>query len=160
MRREAVKQIVLYYKSIPGMLKSLRQERGELENEYNGMGGIAMDGMPHGSAPGKPTETLAERVIENGVEARLQEIAVKMAVLEGDSVTIRGCLDALNGKYKRVIFLRNINGYSWARLSAQMGVPDSTARYWHSKAMGRLSEALDDVPMPDELAGRASRART
>lgn len=160
MRRETVKHIVLYYKNIPGMLRLLRQERGELENEYNGMGGMAMDGMPHGSAPGKPTETLAGWAIENGTGERLQEIAVKMAVLEGDAAAIRGCLDALNGKYKQVVFLRYIHGYSWARLSVKMGVPDSTARNWHDKAMDRLAEALDDVPTSNGLADRASRART
>ena len=61
MRFVDVKRIALYYKAIPGMLHLLRQERAELEEEYNGLGSTAADGTPHGSSPGKPTEELGLR---------------------------------------------------------------------------------------------------
>lgn len=160
MRSETVKHIVRYYGAIPEAIKLLKRERDTLEEEYNGLGGLAMDGMPHGSSPGNPTEALAVRVIENGVKNRLQEIGVQVQVLEGDAANIRGCLDALNGKYKSVIIMRYIRGYSWARISGKLCVPDSTARNWHDRAVNRLGEVLEDVPMADELAGRATRART
>ena len=48
MRFEDVKRIALYYKAIPGMLRLLRQEREELEEEYCGLGSTAADGVPHG----------------------------------------------------------------------------------------------------------------
>mgnify|MGYP001032470585 FL=1 len=67
MRSETVKHIVKYYGGIPEAIKLLKRERDALEDEYNGLGGLAMDGMPHSSAPGNPTEALAVRVIENGV---------------------------------------------------------------------------------------------
>ena len=41
MRFVDVKRIALYYKAIPGMLHLLRQERAELEEEYNGLGSTA-----------------------------------------------------------------------------------------------------------------------
>ena len=66
MRSETVKHIVKYYGGIPEAIKLLKRERDALEDEYNGLGGLAMDGMPHSSAPGNPTEALAVRVIENG----------------------------------------------------------------------------------------------
>lgn len=103
MRSETVKHIVKYYGGIPEDIKLLKRERDALEDEYNGLGGLAMDGMPHSSAPGNPTEALAVRVIENGVKNRLQEIGVQVAVLEGDAANIRGALDAVNGKYKSVM---------------------------------------------------------
>lgn len=53
-----------------------------------------------------------------------------MAVLEGDAANIRGALDAVNGKYKSVIIMRLIRGYSWTKISGKLGVPDSTARNW------------------------------
>lgn len=142
-----------------GMLQGKR-ERDALEDEYNGLGGLAMDGMPHSSAPGNPTEALAVRVIENGVKNRLQEISVQVEVLEGDAANIRGALDAVNGKYKSVIIMRLIRGYSWTKISGKLGVPDSTARNWHGRAVERLGEVLEDVPMVDELTERATRART
>ena len=119
-----------------------------------------MDAMPHSSAPGNPTEALAVRVIENGVKNRLQEIGVQVEVLEGDAANIRGALDAVNGKYKSVIIMRLIRGYSWTKISGKLGVPDSTARNWHGRAVERLGEVLEEVPMVDELAERATRART
>lgn len=85
MRSETVKHIVKYYGGIPEAIKLLKRERDALEDEYNGLGGLAMDGMPHSSAPGNPTEALAVRVIENGVKNRLQEIGVQVEVLEGDA---------------------------------------------------------------------------
>ena len=100
------------------------------------------------------------RVIENGVKNRLQEISIQVEVLEGDAANIRGALDAVNGKYKSVIIMRLIRGYSWTKISGKLGVPDSTARNWHGRAVERLGEVLEDVPMVDELAERATRART
>ena len=118
MRSETVKHIVKYYGGIPEAIKLLKRERDALEDEYNGLGGLAMDGMPHSSAPGNPTEALAVRVIENGVKNRLQEISVQVEVLEGDAANIRGALDAVNGKYKSVIIMRLIRGYSWTKFPA------------------------------------------
>lgn len=61
MRRNSAENIVLYYKAIPGMVKLLKQERTELEGEYDSLRGTSYDGMPYGSTPGKPTEALAIR---------------------------------------------------------------------------------------------------
>ena len=139
MRYGSVKHIALYYKAIPGMLRLLRQERAELEGNYYGLRGLACDGMPRGSSPGKPTEESGLRALENGVSERLAEIAETERVLSEDEACIRACLDALNGKYKEVIVMRYVRGYSWAKISARMGTADSTARDWHTRAMERLS---------------------
>ena len=56
MQFESVKHIAQYYKAIPGMLRLLQQEREELEGNYYGLRGLAYDGTPHSSSPGKPTE--------------------------------------------------------------------------------------------------------
>lgn len=93
MRFVDVKRIALYYKAIPGMLHLLRQERAELEEEYNGLGSTAADGTPHGSSPGKPTEELGLRALENGTGERLAQIAEQERVLLEDQAVIRACLD-------------------------------------------------------------------
>ena len=160
MRFENVKQIALYYKAIPGMLRLLRQEREELEEEYNCLRGTESDGMPRGSSPGKPTETLGLRAMEHGVGERLNEIRGKERLLLADEARIRDCLDGLNGRYKQVIVLRYVCGYSWAKTGVKIHAPDSTARNWHGKAMERFGEALEELPGAGELAARASRART
>ena len=160
MRFESVKHIALYYKAIPGMLRLLRQEREELEGDYYGLRGLAMDGMPHGSSPGKPTELAGLRALENGVGDRLAEIAESERVLTADAAAIRDCLDALNGRYKQVIEMRYVHGYSWAKTGIRLNVPDSTVRDWHKKAVCRLGEALEELPDKEGLTARASRART
>ena len=142
------------------MLRLLRQERAELEGNYYGLRGLACDGMPRGSSPGKPTEESGLRALENGVSERLAEIAETERVLSGDEACIRACLDALNGKYKEVIVMRYVRGYSWAKISARLGTADSTARDWHTRAMERLGEVLEELPEAEALARRASRART
>ena len=137
MRYGSVKHIALYYKAIPGMLRLMRQERAELEGNYYGLRGL-----------------------ENGVSERLAEIAETERVLSEDEACIRACLDALNGKYKEVIVMRYVRGYSWAKISARLGTADSTARDWHTRAMERLGEVLEELPEAEALARRASRART
>ena len=90
MRFVDVKRIALYYKAIPGMLHLLRQERAELEEEYNGLGSTAADGTPHGSSPGKPTEELGLRALENGIR-----IYVHVSDLESIGVDTPADLDGL-----------------------------------------------------------------
>lgn len=159
MRRKDVKTIIAYYYGIPGMKKLLDEEQAELEKEYNGLRGIAMDGMPHSSTPGKPTEELAERVDAGHVRNRLEVIAVRRCVLDADRETVQGCLDALKGEYKRLVTFRYRDKYSWTKIALVWSTTERTVRRWHDRAMDRLGEALNETPMPDELLDRASRAR-
>jgi DNA-directed RNA polymerase specialized sigma24 family protein len=159
MRRSDVKRVINYYFGIPGMRALLADERAELEDEYNGLRGTSYESVGHSSTPGKPTEVQAQRVDALNVRGRLEEIAVRDHVLVTDQEHIRGCLDVLKGEYKRLIFSRYRDGYSWARLAVQNEVPDRTVRRRHDKAVDRMGEALEEVPMADEIVGRASRAR-
>ena len=159
MRRRDVKTIIAYYFEIPAMRKMLADERAELESEYNGLRGTSYDGMPHSSTPGKPTEALALYADTQSVRNRLEEIAVRDCELVKDRETIQDCLDAIKGEYKKLIFLRYRDKYSWAKIAAQKGVSESTIRWRHDKAVDRLGETLEEVPIVDELLRRASRAR-
>lgn len=141
------------------MRKEFTAERVRLESEYDGLRGTSYDGVPHSSTPGKPTEELAAKLEANNTWGRIQEISVKMQVLQADKATIRGCLDALNGRYKSLLNMKYFRRYSWAKISVSMGTSEATARRWNDKAIDRLGELLDDTPMVEELLGRASRAR-
>lgn len=160
MQTDDVKHIALYYRAIPEMIHLLERERLDLESTYSGLCGSGSDGMPHGSSVGKPTEALGLRAAEDGTGERLAEIDTKKQVLAGDAATIRGCLDALNGKYKQVLLLRYVRGYSWAKIATRIDTPDSTARHYHDRALKRFGEALEEVPGMEGLVVRASRART
>ena len=158
MQSEGVKKILRYYQEIAGMVKLLKWEEGELEEEYNGLKGVGLDGMPHGTSLGRPTEIFAERIAGKNIGNRLGDIKVKTQVLESDAAVIRACLDLLNGKYKRVLSMRYRDGYSWAKISVRLYVPESTVRNWHDRALKRLEEALEEAPMVDEILARASCA--
>jgi DNA-directed RNA polymerase specialized sigma24 family protein len=160
MERGEVKAVLSYYAEIPGMLKLLRQEQDELNLEYNSIRAIAADDTGvHGNTPGRPTEQIAIRMIENGTSNRLKEIEVHIQVIKRDAELVRDCLDGLNGKYKKQLLLRYVSGYSWVKLSVKMGVPESTVRNWDRKAVEKLGQELEYMPMAEELVHRASRAR-
>ena len=149
MREKNVKEIVRYYYEIPEMVRLLKTEQREQESLYDTLKGTGGDGMPGGGGPGKPVETAVIRLDERGVYERLQEIHVRLLVLEGDAAAVRGCLDGLSGKYKSILQLRHKCHHSWANISVRMGAPDSTVRSWHDKAVLCLGEALDEVPMAE-----------
>ena len=159
MRRKDVKTVISYYFGIPAMRAELAAEREELEDEYNGLHGTACDGMPHGFILRKPTEELAIRADARNVRNRLEELAILDHVLTTDSDSIRCCLDVLKIEYKKLILARYRNKYSWARIATTYNAPERTVHWWHDKAIDRLGEALEEMPMADEILGRASRAR-
>lgn len=159
MRRKDVKTVIAYYFGIPAMRALLADERAELEDEYNGLRGTSYDGVPHSHTPGKPTEEMAARVDDRNVRNRLEEIAVRDHVLVRDREIIQDCLDVLKGEYKRLIFFKYRDKYSWVQIAVRNGVPERTAHWRHDKAVERLGEALEEAPMIDEILGRASRAR-
>jgi DNA-directed RNA polymerase specialized sigma24 family protein len=159
MQRKDTIAIITYYRAIPGMEKLLKEEQRELENEYCGLRAVSMDGMPHGSFPGKPVEALSIAMEASGDADRLREIERRVQELEGDKKIIRGALDAVCGRYKTILSMRYLYGYSWGKISARMGVPDSTVRHWESKAVSRFGKVMEEVTSTKDILGRASRAR-
>lgn len=159
MQQKDAKTIIMYYRCIPEMKRLLQQERRELEDEYCGLHGISTNGMPHGTTPGKPVESAVVSLVESGASDRIREIESRVQVLEDDQRYIQSALDAVNGRYKIILTMRYINGYSWARIAVSIGVPDSTVRNWNKKALIRLGKALEEAGETDEILGRASCAR-
>lgn len=142
------------------MLRLLRSERADLEHEYSSLHGVASDGMPHGSAPGRGAEALGIRAAERDLSGELAQIEAREARLLADQTAIRVCLDGLNGRYKTLLVMRFVHGYSWAKISVKLSVPDSTVRNWCDRALERLGEGLDALPDRDGVLERAARART
>lgn len=81
-------------------------------------------------------------------------------MLQGKSIAEGHIMQGNKKLNEARIIMRLIRGYSWTKISGKLGVPDSTARNWHGRAVERLGEVLEEVPMVDELAERATRART
>lgn len=159
MRRRDVKVVVDYYYAIRGMTALLEKEKRELEGKYNGLRATSYGNPSGGGGYGRTTEDLAERAEALRVSDRIDEIGVRICVLDTDHDKIRGCLDILKGEYKKLIELRYQSGYSWAIIAARMSTTERTAKRWNDRALDRLAEALADAPMAEELVERAMRAR-
>lgn len=159
MRRHDVRVVVDYYYAIQGMTALLEKEKRELEGKYNGLRATSYGNTPGGSGYGRTTEDLAERAESLRVSARLDEIGVRICVLDTDRDKIRGCLDSLKGEYKKLLDLRYGSGYSWAIIAARMSTTERTAKRWNDRALDRLAEVIADAPMAEELVERAMRAR-
>jgi len=151
MQRKDVKTIIAYFYGIPAQRRLLDQEQAELEDEYNGLRGTSYDGMPHSSTPGKPTEALALQADAWNVWGKLEAVAVRVHVLETDREKIQDCMNAINGEYTRLILYRYRDKYSWVKIAVKMGITERTAKRWGERALDRLGEALEEVPIADEL---------
>lgn len=153
MQPQNVKKIISYYGRIPGMIKLLKQEKAELEDKYNLLRN-AMGGTSKNSTPGNPIETFV--CLDDGESGnKIQEVTVKIQVLDMDSTTIKNCLDSIYSKYKQIIFMRYFRDYCWTRISAELNIPNSTVRRWHNKAIEKLGAVLDEAPMIEEISRRA-----
>lgn len=159
MLQKNAETIILYYRDIAGMRRLLLQERRELEDEYCGLKGVSMDGAPRGGSTGKPVEGQMIAMEESGAAARLREIGKRIDELDADKQRIQRALDALNGRYKRALKMRYLDGYSWAKISVRIGASDSTVRRWNDKALSRLGKALEEGGEVRGILDRASRAR-
>lgn len=160
MTKEAAKSIIVYYASIPDMIRFEKEERNYLEKAYyDGVKSPVVSGMPHGSGSGKPTEKMAIRAAEHNAGKRTDKHLVAIDVLESDRETIDAALSSMNSKYKRILLWKHVNGYSWVKIAVNINQPCSTIRYQYDKALEKLGEILeDDVIMINELVDRANRA--
>lgn len=159
MRRTDAKTIIVYYGEIPGMIKLMNRERQELEDEYYSLHGVSSDGLTRGTTPGNPVENQVILAEEKGAAARLREIAERVEELEADRRIIQRAVDSLSGRYKSLLVMRYLYGYSWTKISMRIAQPDSTVRHWNDKALERVGMVLDGEEKIREILKRASCAR-
>lgn len=161
MTKTGAENILIYYSNIPGMLKCERKECEQIEaTYYSGLKAVSMDGMPHGSAVGRPTERDGLKAAEDNAQHRLEQSKIRIKMLEGDRDSIERVLCSVNGKYKTILVGKYIKGQNWVQISMELNAAVGTVRYWRDKALERFAEVLEnDVVMVDEMEQRASRAR-
>lgn len=159
MQANDAKMILRYLGDMQGQLRTISKEMAELEEQYNGLHGMKLDGMPHGSMPGDATAALALKMAESGNAERRKELIARREVLQGDSAAIRGQIDRLRGVYKMVLFKKYVFGHSWVRVACRIEASTATAKRKGYEGLTRLAVLLDDMPMADEILARARDAR-
>ena len=158
MEKREIKAMIQYLYEIPSMVRMLRKEKEMLEGEYSSLGHRNAYTSSHSHSNSTPTETMVILLDDKGVLRRINEISVRVQVCEDDEAAIRRCMDEMSGQYKKLLYLRYHNKYSWVKISIKFGVPDSTVRNWHDKAVKSLGKAFLDIPMAEEILDRAMRA--
>ena len=161
MDKSGAENIIIYYANIPEMLKYEREECEQIEaKHYSGLKAVSVDGMPHGSTVGRPTERDGLKAAEDNAHERLAASKIRIEVLLNDRQKIEAAIGAMNGRYKMILLGKYIHGYSWTKMSSDCNAGESTLRWWRDKALERFGEIIEnDVVMVEELEQRASRAR-
>ena len=165
MQKKDTEQILLYYGKIGKLLDSVNIELAELQDGYNPIKGLAMDGMPHGSTPGDSTASIAVKLADNDeYRNRENELLIRRAVLQADLQEIRQKLDRLNDDYKTILKGRYVYAdrslqKTWESIAISIGKKKITAQRWKDAALTVLGGMLDEIPWVEELLSRAYDAR-
>lgn len=156
MRRSEAREVVKYYYSIGKIREILQKGRREVEREYCGLRSTCCgDVLGGGGDTHRTTEDMAARTERMRLEMRIQQIDIKICVLDADEDKIRSCMDGINGKYQKLLDLRYRMGCSWAGVAGRLSTTERSAKRWADRAMDRIAEAMKDVPMVEELIERA-----
>lgn len=166
MQAEEAKMILRYMGGIEAQLYDVNRELAELQDRYNPIKGMGMDGMPHGTTPGDSTASLAVKLADSSEEYKRTEnrLLVRRGVLLADRDNIRDQLDRMNGDYKiilrgRYVYTQKSLQRGWTSIAAELGVKEITAQRKEKVALAILGPMLDEMPMAEEILLRAYDAR-
>lgn len=104
--------------------------------------GLAMDGMPHGSTVGNPTESKAMRVLEleEQYTGHIEYLCTQVAEALALKRTIDGVLNTFPPQYLRMATLRYKYGYSWLKVSLQMYLSEQRVRQMDADLVDRVAK--------------------
>lgn len=166
MQAEETKMVLRYLGGIEAQFHDVNVELAELQDRYNPIKGMDMDGMPHGTTPGDSTASLAVKLADGGKEYKRMEhrLQVRKETLMGDRDNIRDQLDRMNGDYKiilrgRYVYPQKSLQRGWTSIAAELGVKEITAQRKEKVALAILGPMLDEMPMAEEILLRAYDAR-
>lgn len=116
----------------------------DLISSATGLKAIKMDGMPHGSVVGRPTECSAERVL------RLKEMyeeRISWAVEAIDKelrfeAAINDAMACLNQSERAVIDMRYKRKYSFVRIARELKYAEATIKAKEKKAVEKLAKRI------------------
>ena len=165
MEATDTKLILRYLAEIEWQVRRIDVEMGELEERYNPIEGMGMDGMPRGSSTGDRTAALAVKLADdNEYRNRENELMVRRSVLCADRAAIQTQFDRLNCRYKsilegRYLYAKKPLQKSWKSIASRLGVKVITAQRWEKFALSAFGTMLDEMPMAEEVLLRAYDAR-
>lgn len=160
MQADDVKIILEYVADIPALIRQAQRELEELDEDYNCLHGIAMDGMPHSSTPGRVTERLAEKLGDDTARAvRIVQLCTLKANYARDFELVHQQIDALGVVAKRIVREHYIKGRKWEDVQTPQNWSVATKKRNGSAALAQLGQMLDGEPDAPGLLARARNAR-
>lgn len=114
-------------KYISAQIERLKERIEEMESE-DGLGAVNMDGMPHGTEPGKPVERLA--LARVALHEKLSELLAKKIEKE---IEIREYIESVeDAQVKYIMEMRYIYLMDWYEIAAEM--EEISGREYHRTA--------------------------
>lgn len=160
MKNADVVTILEYYGDIPELLHMVNRALRELDEDYNSLHGVAMDGMPHGTTPGHVTESLAERLADDRERRRsVAELRSRKRNYLHDSAAIHEQLLSLGLVAMQLLREKYVIGQTWERAVVSTNWSVSTKKRKADFALRLLGAKLDRLPDADALLARARNAR-
>lgn len=146
MTAKQVKAILEFYADIPKQLRLINKEYATLEDSYNPIGGMNMDGMPHSTTVGHQTENMALAAVDEGRGARLREIENRKSLLLDLTAEIATALDSLSSTHKIILTDFYTQGKSWEQISRKIHLSVRQCKNRRDIAIGELGDLLEPSP--------------
>ena len=149
MQAEEAKMILRYLGGIEAQLYDVNRELAELQDRYNPIKGMDMDGMPHGTTPGDSTASLAVKLADSSEEYKRTEnrLLVRRGVLLADRDNIRDQLDRMNGDYKiilrgRYVYTQKSLQRGWTSIAAELARCWTKCQWQKKSSCARMTRAI------------------
>lgn len=108
--------------------------KARIEEAENVLRSIEMDGQPKGTKPGDPTQDAALRIL-----TLKESYAMALADAEELCAEITATLELMsNSKYKRLLYMRFIEGKPWSLVAKALDVYRPGKEYEYKSVMGYM----------------------
>lgn len=148
MTEKDVVRVLKFYKTIPDEIW-IRQDRiAELEDRYNALGSVSLDGMPRSGHVCDQTGNAVVR-IEAAGQSALADIAIQeqeIEALKNLERYIFNCVKQLPYFQKMVIYRLFFDGWSLTKIAHSLHYSERQCRRIKSVALKTLTPALERCP--------------
>lgn len=159
MDRKDAEQIVKYRADIPRRIAYIRRLETELEDGYDTLKGVNMDGMPHSGAPGDSVANAAVKMAESGAAERLREMRRLRDELEADQEAIQRQIDRMNSIHMEILTEYYLKGRRWEDVVHSVSYSVQHLYRLRNDALDALGWAMESVPECADILNRARYTR-
>lgn len=135
-----LKDMLWEYASLDSRIKDINIQiklQKDTIQSMRSIGGVKLDGMPHGSAVGDPVANAAIKIVDR-IEDTVQGLLNELNIIYDKQAYIRNMLSCLSDEEYRLIEYRYIKHVRWSGLPTRMHCSRSTCFNIHERAIKKL----------------------